>query len=364
MRESIPLDEVRRQTPMLDHRVSRSILWTLLVGGALAGSGCEEPQPAPPKEKAAEATEASGSAHASKAATAHPSKAEAGVAKIAAQAAAKVPYPATCDDAGREALQEEMMAVCAVEDRILTVDAPLAPWPSTPSVERHTGTWLDVTVAGISVNGHDPIPMAQLPEALARSQEMVKEIAFAQSLPEPGWGIVIAQDVPRSEVAAVFAVLVDAELTQGYLLLATEDIGELPEPRDPAVMESWRPRIRGTGIRERGSIMGTDIRVRSMFCLGYIAAFSAVATVSADQRCEALASGISLGWMECGCPESDEVLTLTHAYFLGGEPPTRLSVGVSLTLDPEAASRPGATWGTVVAGLDVSALDALWVGPT
>ena len=43
------------------------------------------------------------------------------------------------------------------------------------------------------------------------------------------------------------------------------------------------------------------------------------------------------------------------------EPPTRLSVSMATTLDPSAPSRPGQTWGEVVAGLDPKAFEALWV---
>lgn len=323
---------------MLDRAGSRSFLMALLVGTAPA---CDDGA----KPGAGEAGEAGA---ASKAGAAKPGAGEAGAAKA-------------CGDAAGKAIEQEMLAGCGISAQVLRVEVPMAPWSASASAPPEETIRLELTREGTMVGWDRPVEAAQVAAHLTEKLKQARQMAEMTGKPVPGWGLAIAGDVPRAEVAAVFQALVDAGHAKGHLLLATKDVGTLPAPRQPEALAKMHARVDGVDPSQRATLLAKEIEQKMPPCPGVKKTFSAVATAAPDQRCPLMAKGVSEGLVACGCPDADELLTLLYGVSVGTEPPDRLSVASGVTLDPGAASRPGETWAQVVAGLDPAALGALWV---
>lgn len=325
---------------MLDRAGVRPFLMALLVGVVPA---CDD------KGKPA------GEADAGKAGEAD--AAEAGAAEAGAGAGK------TCDAAAGKLIEQELLAGCGISAQVLRIEAPIAPWTADPSAPPEETIRLEVTTKGTAVGWGAPVPAAQLPARLTEAMERSKQRAEATGKAAPGWGLVIAGDVTRADVAAVFQALVDTGQTKGHLLLATEQLGTPPVPRKPEVLAALHARVSEADPSQRATILAKELERKMPPCDGVKKTFATVATVAADQRCPILARGISEGLVACGCPDADELLTLIYGVTVDTQPLQRLSVASPVTLDPGAASRPGETWAKVVAGLDQAALGALWVAP-
>lgn len=266
-----------------------------------------------------------------------------------------------CDATVAKAIEQELLVGCEYSGKILNIDAPAAPWKAAPSAPPDRTIRLEVTTKGTTVGWGAPVPPAQLAERFSQELERGKRAAQMSGAAVPQWGLVIAGDVPRSEVAWVFRVLANAEQTRGYLILATKEIGTPPVPRKPEVLAALHARVGKSDPSERAMTMANEIKQKMPPCPGVKKTFEKIATVSPEQRCPTMARGIGEGLVACECPDADELLTLVYAVTVATERPERLSAARPVTLDPSAPSRPGETWAAVVEGLDEAALAGLWV---
>lgn len=257
------------------------------------------------------------------------------------------------------ALQAEFAAACPVSEQVLKVDVPLAPWKADPSAPPRDALPLELTRQALVVGWGEPVePVARLRERLAEERERSRMMTGAAS---SEWVLSIAADVSSGRVASVLQVLADDGATDGHVLLATEDVGELPKPRKPALLEEFGARIDGMEPSMRATTVAREIERTMPPCPGMKKAFSAVAMAASDQRCALLARGLAEGLVECKCPEADDMLTYVYAINVDTSVPERLSVAVPVTLDPTASPRSGASWGEMVAGMDQAAFASLWV---
>lgn len=268
-----------------------------------------------------------------------------------------------CDATVAKAIEQELLAGCDYSGKVLNIDAPLAPWKAAPSAPPDRTIRLEVTTEGTTVGWGPPVSAAQLPGRLGEELERAKRASEMSGAAMPQWGLVVAGDVPRAEVAAVLQVLVDAGQPRGFLILSTKDVGTPPAPRKPQMLAALHARVGKADPSERATEIAKEIKRTMPPCPGVMAVFQSVATVSPDQRCPPLAEGIAKGLVDCKCPDADDLLTLVYGVTVGTERPEQLSVASPVTLDPGAASRPGDTWAAVVGGLDPAALGALWVAP-
>jgi hypothetical protein len=272
---------------------------------------------------------------------------------------------AACDAAHAKALEQELLAQCALSDRVLMTEVPAAPWKPSPSAAPEDVLRLELGPAGVVLGWGPPMPVAELPSRLAQEREQAAVMAEAKGRPRrDGWVLLIASATPRADVAAVLKGLAEAELRQGHLQLATDATGPLPVPRDAKLLADVKARVSAEDPSQRAMLLAQEIEQTMPPCPALVQTFSNVATVDAEQRCPLLARGISEGLVSCGCAKEDTMMTLFYAVSMGLEPPTRLAAAVAVTLDPAAAPRPGATWAAVVAGLDEAALAGLWVSPS
>jgi hypothetical protein len=270
-----------------------------------------------------------------------------------------------CDAAHAKALEQELLAQCAISEQVLTTDVPAAPWKPAPSAPPQNGALrLELAPTGVAIGWGPPVPLADLLTRLAEQREQALAMASATGRPAPsGWVLAITGATPRADVATVLQALADTEQRRGHLLLATDATGPLPVPRDPKRLAELATRITGADPSTKATLLAEEIERSLPPCPALVQGFSTVATIDPENRCRVLARSISEGLVSCDCPEEDALMTLLYAITVGVEPPTRLAAAVPTMLDPTAPARPGATWAELVATLDEAALARLWVSP-
>ncbi|MCA9705632.1 MAG: hypothetical protein KDK70_07285 [Myxococcales bacterium] len=260
-----------------------------------------------------------------------------------------------CDQAHGKAIEQEMLAWCALSEKVAPEGLPVAPWKPAAANKPRRGI-IDVRPSVLQV-GWEQVEASQVLDRLAQDRQRAETMGETH----PGWSLVILGDTPRAEVAAVLKALADGEQRVGSLMLGVEATEPVPAPRDPKRLAALHAKLDGADPSQRAATLAQEIQAAMPPCPGMTNAFSAVAAAAPDQRCPLLARGLSEGLVGCKCPKEDEMLTLIYAISLGSTPPGRLTAMVPVTLDPAAPPRPGATWAEVVAGLDEAALGSLWI---
>lgn len=258
-----------------------------------------------------------------------------------------------------QAMEQELLAACAISDQVLKVDVPFTPWKSAPSSAPVDALWLELSPKGVVVGWGPPRQLTDFEERLLAERDHASMTPGSRG--PLSWVLAIDGSTSRSDVAAVLSVLSDANLHQGWLQLATTSMGTIPKPRDPKQLADLAARMPADDPSQRAPFLAKEIERAMPRCPGARKAFDAVAVAAPEQRCELLARGVAAGLVGCGCPKVDSMMTLLYAISVGTEPPKRLGVAAPTTLEPKAKSRPGATWTDVVESLPEEALSALWL---
>lgn len=262
----------------------------------------------------------------------------------------------SCNEAHAKEIGAEMLSWCALGDKGISPDVPLAPWKPAPS-DKPTDGRVELRPGGLQVGWGTEIGAGELVARLKAERETVE----GQGRTMDGWSLTIGAETPRAEVAAVFRALAEGEMRAGTVVLSVEPTGPIPQPRDAARLAEVDAKVSGVEPSQRAVVFAQEIQQAMPPCPAMADAFAVVANASAQQRCALLARELSKGIVSCGCPKEDEVLTLVYGVSLGSKPPERLATVVPVTLDPAAPPRAGGTWGEIVAGLDEAATKALWV---
>lgn len=262
----------------------------------------------------------------------------------------------SCNEAHAKEIGAEMLSWCALSDKGISPEVPLAPWKPAPA-DKPTDGRVELRPGGLQVGWGTEIGTGELVDRLKVERERVA----MQGRTMDGWSMTIGAETPRAEVAAVFRALAEGEMRTGTVVLSVEPPGPIPQPRDAERLAAIDAKVSGADPSQRAVIMARELEGAMPKCPAMIEAFSVVANASAEQRCALLARALSEGIVSCGCPDEDEILTLVYGASLGTKPPERLATTVAVTLDPAAPPRAGGTWGEIVAGLDEAATKALWV---
>ena len=342
--------------PVLVTRIARKTSWLLLATLAWGCDRAETPE-TKPAAKAESTAQAKGTE--TKGATPKPTTSD--TKTTSATPTTKPDH--VCDAAYGKKIQAEVMTWCPLSEQVLSVDVPAAPWPSKPAPLSRALLPLELTTAGAVLGWGPPGPISGVATRIAEFQRGQATAVAHGAEPQGGWGLKIAKDVSRADVAALMQALVDAGQTRVELSLATPFEGEPPQPRDPALLAELGGRINGRDIGTRTMQMAKEMAERMPPCPELQESFNSAATVPPDERCALLAEGFGGGLTKCDCQKEDEILTVLFGLTVGLEAPTQLSTTAAATLDPSATSRPGATWAEIVAGLDQAALANLWVAP-
>ncbi|MEM7155799.1 MAG: hypothetical protein AAF799_23310 [Myxococcota bacterium] len=341
--------------PVPSTRIARKTSWLLF---AMLAVGCDRGESAEAKPTAAQAKPTAGDAKTEGEAKGTPAGSDA-----KANAGTPVAKPDHCDAAYGKTLEAEMQAWCPLNEKVLTIDVPDAPWPSEPAALSRTLLPLEMTKAGVVVGWGPPGPVSGVATRMAEFSRGQSAAVAHGAEPQAGWGLRIAGDVARADVAVLMQALVDAKQPKVELALATPMTGEPPKPRDAALLTELGGRITAKDVGTRTMVLAKEMAGRMPPCPELQESFNSAATVPPEKRCGMLAQGFANGLVQCGCQKEDEVLTLLFGLTLGLEPPTRLGTVAEATLDPAGPSRAGATWAEIVAGLDQAALANLWVAP-
>lgn len=272
----------------------------------------------------------------------------------------------TCDAAHAKALEQELVALCGIEDLVSPIEVPAAPWKPGPAAAPRDALRIDVSPAGVVVGWGDPVPITELRERVVEGFEKNLMLAQAQGLEFSGtWLLSIAKDTPRAQVSSVMQALVDSKRWLGYVRLGAEPSKPLPQPRDPKQLAELDARMAEAVPGEEAVFLAKEIERAASSCPDFEKAFSSAATDDPASRCPGLARSIANGIQHCGCGEERTMMTLFYALTVGRRPPTQLGAALSVTLDADAPTpRPGATWAEIVARLDEYALAGLWVSPS
>jgi hypothetical protein len=266
---------------------------------------------------------------------------------------------AQCDAAHARALQAELEPLCPIGLMVADATVPLAPWNPEPTPEPYGALRIEVSPGGVRLGGS---PLGNVDELRGRLT-LDRELANSLGRGPLQWVLVIDQATSHRDLQGVVQALVHAGERKGLVLLATAAVPELPKPRDPAKLEALMAKISTPEPSERAARLAEAISSAMPPCAQLTEAFASVAALAAEDKCSRLAQGFAQGLVACDCPKEDELLTLFYALAVGGQPPTRLSATVSITLDPEAPPRPGRTWGDITGQMQASDFERFWLAP-
>jgi hypothetical protein len=264
---------------------------------------------------------------------------------------------AQCDAAHARALRAELEPLCSIGRISADPAVPLAPWDPEPTPVPHDARRIELGPDGVKLEGSRLGDMDELRGRLVVDRELASSLGRG-SVP---WVLIIDRATAHRDLRALAQALVHAGERTGLVMLATSAGPRIPEPRDPAKLSALMAKVSTLEPSERAMRLAEAISNAMPPCPPLVEAFSSVAALSAEERCPHLAEGFAQGLVACDCPKEDELLTLFYALAVGGEPPSRLSVLVPITLDPEAAPRSGTSWGDIVGNMQASDFEGFWL---
>lgn len=296
---------------------------------------------------------------------------EAPVAEAPVVAEAR-PAP-VCDEAHLDAVRNELQDMCGWSYRAPEIDVPMSPWGggllTTPADVLIAVTLEEIRVVQLAdldrpigetfLDQYPPIPMSDLPRTLAATSRGLPAKDQDRSLPPLRWKLQIARDVPATAVAELLQTLLDAKMPTGVIELETS---EGPAAvRDPILHAKLSASWEKVAPDARIAWAKQQLEPFAGACLNFEDTFDATSKVSSGQVCTALSTGLFVTLLDCGCEREAEILTVMYTVVFGTAPPARRSTTMMARISPDAKPRPGATWGSIVAGFEKDEEIALWI---
>jgi len=177
--------------------------------------------------------------------------------------------------------------------------------------------------------------------------------------------LLVTPDTTGATLLKVFELTRAAEFSQIRFIVRTGD-----KPAPPYLAPDYgvelEARVRGAAAEERGGVIAAELEELLVACPPSQEAFAAVATASAEMKCQMMAHGMAEALPKC--PLTDDAKVVTVLQVMSRSAPYEHGV-LSLTLDPEGTVHPvdpTAPWSTLApwwAEQDTDA-PAWWVAET
>lgn len=257
--------------------------------------------------------------------------------------------------------EAHLRQVCAEGGEVITktpllpLDRASTPLPSLVRLELQPGEAL--------VDGwEEALSPEHLSQTLAERAEQARLLGEYSDTPFDGTLLLlVSPEVPASEVRDAVHHAHAGGFVSLALAFRSPEPHELPPYPDPAYAAELQARLADVPLDTRQMIAAEELSGLIALCPPAQEVFSAIAVVSADQKCELIARGMDEALGPCVATDADAVVTALHVL---SEPssthrPTVLRLG--LDPDSEVVIEASGTWAELGPALAALEGQTAWI---